>query len=456
MSLGLGSSGFSQGAADYWATTRGQYTAVTPPSAFSYDKTIFPFTFWRGADGYINTDFNRGVICLTPDIMPWITINTYYVDGTSGSDANSGLTWALAKATINAAITAANTAAVPYIINIRGGTYYRTSGFNGVVPTQPCAFIGHGRVLTGTFDNLSYTLTSGTTYQVTRSNVKRVVQTDVIDSDGSYLELTRQNSLVNCQATPGSWYTDNVTTYVNRSDGATVTTANTRVYLTASVTLEMSTGGNMYMKNITIEGGTNGAIRLQNSATNNFCAEDCTFAYPTFAAFTNAVTILNVRSASFIRCVARGGQSDGFNSHLQTGVQAFVYTQDCLAVTNGYPASQDLVSGGTISCNGFTTHDGGKWIGLRCSARHNYGANIIPVHAGTQMWLMDTLSADSYGDVVNGGPTPPTDFETDQSTPSLFLDHCCGNSPTSLLALSGTLAYRGGVFSGAKTNAATY
>ncbi|MCC6827738.1 MAG: hypothetical protein IT550_05870 [Novosphingobium sp.] len=98
---------------------------IVKPAGFTLAGTLFPFDFWRDAGGRVRTNFDRRTWAPTPDATPWLTITTYYVDINKANDTADGLSWANAKKSINAAITAGNTAATPYVIYVRAGTYPR-------------------------------------------------------------------------------------------------------------------------------------------------------------------------------------------------------------------------------------------------------------------------------------------------------------------------------------------
>lgn len=427
---------------------------IAKPAGFTLARTVFPFDFWRDATGRVRTNFDRKTWAPTPDTTPWATITTYYVDINKANDSADGLSWANAKKSINAAITAGNTAATPYIIYVRAGTYPRAQSPQGsagtVVPSQPCALIAvGGRVVTGMFDTLSWTLDTGTTYKATRSNTKRVIDLTVTNQWGLGSDYTWAVDLATCRATPGTWFTDNTTVYVNRLDGAAVTDSNARAMISVSSSaggIKMSTGGHMYVAGFDCQGGL--PAYIAGGAAYRFVAEDCTFRYSSgddgivvigTSSPKNGISVLNVEGAAFIRCDASGNQSDGFNAHLSSGVNPFMFTMDCTGYNNG--------RAGAFSCNAFTTHDGNKAIDLRGIAADNAGGQIAIVHAGTQMWCIDTMATASRGDQVLGGPVPPSDFLVDQSTPELFLENCvAGSSQYSLNANYGKIWKRGGHF----------
>jgi len=394
-------------------------------------------------------------------VTPWQTTTSYYVDITRPNDTGDGLGWATAKQSINAAVAAGNAGATPFIVYVRAGLYPRgqspTGSGGSVVPNKACAFIAvGGRVETGHFDALGWTLDQGTTYKASRASARRAQRIDTIDQDGLYPDYQWVADVATCRATPGSWYTDNTTVYVNRADGAAVTDANTRIMLliTGGPVLAMSTGGNMYVSGFDLQGGM--PAQLQGASAYRFIAEDCSFRYGAgndgtigglSAAPRNGVSVLNLLGAAFIRCDASANQADGFNSHIQSGVQAFVFTMDCTGFNNGRP--------GATSCNFITTHDGGRWIDLRGVGARNAGGQAAIVNDGTMMWCIDTFCYASRGDQIFGGSVPPSDFLVDQQEGAggskMFLENCAaGGSQYALNARFGSIYVRGGKFGSAR------
>ena len=344
-------------------------TPVTRPTGLATNfATYANFDIWRDAAGNVQHNFDRKAWCPTPDVTPWVTQNTYYVDGTSGADANSGLTWALAKKSISAAITAGNTAAIPYVVYVRAGIYRRNGTalcWSSTTPSQACAFIAvGGRVVSSVSDTLTWSLNSGTTYQVARSNATRVYDLAVKTTFGDYNEVTKVTLLATCQATPGTWFTDGTTLYVNRIDGAVVSDTNTRVFLTAVGGALGTTSGNMYVSGFDFEGGNQYAMRPTNNNTGISVFENCSFKYVADAGAYNGFSVLGTAATACINCVASQNPADGFNAHILS-VMPFMLTINCVGRANGKT--------GSTSNNGLTTHDGGSALDINGTYYSNYG-----------------------------------------------------------------------------------
>ena len=351
----------------------------------------------------------RAVVGRTPKsyvpLDPRVEATQYYVDITNGNDANTGLSWAQAFKSIWKATTAGNTAAVPYAVNIAAGRYNRNNAFSNagptVIPTQSCVFraVG-GRVECYVGSDLTWSLNSGTTYQATRSNAKRVLDWVNVDDKNDYFEHSLAASLAACQATPGTWYTDNVTVYVNRIDGAAVTNANTACLLTTIEGIKFTSSGSMHLYGISQIGGTNGALDLINNVNGKFYAEDCEFSYSTHGALADNVRGLDCGLVVMNHCVSKRGQKDGFNYHTNAGSVPQSIHFDCMAYENGTVTA-------STSNNGATAHDAGLHVDFNGRYFNNYGGDFAHANVGTLAVGVCVHTFGSYGDVARGGVAIP-------------------------------------------------
>ncbi len=365
---------------------------------------------------------------------PRVESTQYYVDVTNGSDANAGTSWALAFKSIWKATTAGNTAAVPYAVNVAAGRYSRVNNFaNGsatVIPTQSCVFraIG-GQVECHVGGPLTWALDSGTTYSSSRSNIKRVIDWSNVDENNDYLELTLAASLAACRSTPSTWWTDNVTVYVNRADGAVVSDANTSAMLTNVDGIEFTTSGSMHLYGISQIGGVNGAIRLQNNVNGRFYAEDCRFSHSTNGTASDNVTSLDVGLVVMNRCVSSKGQKDGFNYHTKSASVPQAIHFDCMGYENGTVAT-------STSNNGATIHDAGLLVDFNGRYFKNYGGDVAIANANTLAVAVCTQTYGSYGDISRGGvANAGTGFHAIDFA-SIYKFDCVGNGQ---ITSSGTI-----------------
>jgi hypothetical protein len=248
-------------------------------------------------------------------------------------------------------------------------------------------------------DSHTWTLESGTTYQVTRSNAKRVFQTDTFDADGDFYEATLAVSLAACRATPGSWYTDGTTTYLNRTDGVQPTASNSMVILQAVNSIRATTTGNMHMYGITQYGGNNGCIKISGNTTGKFYAEDCVFKYSATSTYVDGVQSLDYALCVFSRCVAAKNQKDGFNFHTANSVIPVAVLFDCFGYGNGTATA-------STSNNGATIHDGGLLVDLNGRYWGNVGGDFAHADTGTLAVGICTAALGGVSDVERGGETP--------------------------------------------------
>lgn len=383
----------------------GSTVASRPTAMASAIASIFPASAFVGP-GVATTDFDWRIVAPNKAFR---TANIYYVDVTGGSDAAAGTSWATAFKSIWKATTAGNTSAAPFVVYIAAGEYERSNAFcnagSAVIPTQECAYIAvGGRVIAGTWGALTWTLTGGTTYQVSRTNVRRVLDWLNKDEHGDFVELPKVADLATCQATPGSWYTDGTIAYVNRADGAAVTTANTKALLQAVDGFVMTTTGNMYLEGIDQLGGNQGGYWVKGNATGIAVTKDCSFKFSSAATPIDGVQVLDVKGYIGINTTAAKNGKDGFNFHKSGVTYPYCITVGCIGRNNG--------DGNTSSNNGLTLHDGCKGIDIGGKYYGNRGGNIAITNAGTELWAVGTSCWGSLGDIgTPGGATPPCDYQ---------------------------------------------
>jgi len=349
----------------------------------------------------------------------------YYVDVVNGVDANNGSTWALAFKSIYKATQAGNAAAVPYTVNIAAGWYPRANGFSnngaGVTPTQSCVFRGiGGQVICHTGNALTWVLDSGTTYSTARSNTKRVLDLAAFDADGDYNELTLAASLAACRAAPGTWYSDGTTLYVNRTDGAVVSDANTLALLTTISGIIGTNSGNMHLFNITQMGGSSGCFQIQNNTTGKTYAENCKFNFSTSSTYIDNVVGLDSALVVMNKCVAAKSQKDGFNYHNGGSVAPKAVHIDCLGYGNGVVTTSN-------SNNGTTIHDAGVLLDLNGRYFKNYGGDYAHANASTIAVGVCTQTYGSYGDLDRpSGITRPGSGFVALSGSTIYKYDCVG------------------------------
>jgi hypothetical protein len=388
---------------------------VSLESGFDWPYETYPVTFgWNGTSFTCDLD--------PEDYAAAALAGTqYYVDVDTGSDVADGLTSETPVKSIHRAITLGNATAAPFRVAVAAGSYPRENGFTAtgaLVPaTQSCAIIGTGLVECWTGSVLTWPgspdATHTSTYKVARSAVARVINLTTDDANGDYDELTKVADAATCNSTPNSWAQVAGDLYVHRTDEEAPTTANTRVLLLSTANLQTgATSKDIFVSGIDFQGGAGGAVSVQVAATLNAMFVNCT------GKFAGAVGV-NVNGFAFNNftglaalknCVGACNENDGISGHLSSG-EYYMLTIDCIGRNNGRNSA--------LSCNGLTIHGNVRGIDVNGEYCENYGANVIPVNT-SQMFCLGTYAHDSYGDVVHGGSTVPTDYQT-QNTAELWL-----------------------------------
>ncbi|MBN8190475.1 hypothetical protein JF540_28020, partial [Salipiger thiooxidans] len=404
---------------------------LAAPAGFNWDNELMPLVV-SVVNGVYRVIANPRELV---DPRIW-TGPVIHVDIATGSDANSGIgeyfgDFSAAKLTIHAAYTAGNALGVPYRVVVMAGLYAESSfTSNGnVEPTQPVALQAYGgrvKFRTGQW-SLTWTLDEGTTYTTTLSSTNRAFRTDVLTAEGLYTELTLAADLATCRATPGTWFKDGSTVYVNlgtapgASDVALIRSFHGARFLTHT--------DDFYMEGFDLEGGITGAFHADPEADRNIVCVDCTFRYSSPSNIANQQDAFRVRRTNglvaLFNCDASGGAKDGWNFHEDSYPQMYVLAVNCTGYLNGW--------NGAGSCNAFTTHDGviaaviggeygsnapdGTGTTVHCIEQtqtliigtYAYdedldgdgGAGAFKCSNDAQMWLWNTLASASGGSLTN-------------------------------------------------------
>lgn len=407
---------------------------VTRPTNGNFDTTTFakyfPFSAWRTVSGTVQTNFDWGK--WAPNSAFYASnAATYYVS-TTGNDSNTGASWAQAFLSINKAIAVGNAAAVPYLVYIAAGTYQFYFSFGdasgATVPSQSCAFIAKGGRVVSTMSvpdfQTTWGLDTGTTYKVTGSliggptKMQRVVALDLLDQYGDYTEWQYVATPALCRTTLGSWSVDGTTIYVNRSDGAACTTANTRMFYNSQNGPASTTSGNMYCEGIDFEGGNLAVMTCQSNVNGRMVFNNCSFKWSSnlTASSDNTVVAYNVDGVALINCTLARGQNDGLASHVQSAKTAFIIQINGCTHHMGSPYAKGI-GGVSTSCNAITTHDSGRSVSINSVMHHCAGGTSAHV-LGAQHWSVGDYCYSSAGDLAQGGSAPPSDWFSDQNTPT--------------------------------------
>lgn len=412
-----------------------RYVPVMPGS-LGWDTTNFPFSITSITD-LPGTLRSTAVVSVTPEgLFDAVSTArtapgaTFYVDVSTGNDANPGTIGSKVKS-IWKAIALANAAAVPTKIIVTGSTYFRTNnpwfnGGSGIQPTVDLALIADaGRVITGTFDppgTLSRDGTQVNCFVLTVSSVNRVCDMANLDRFGNYTDLKNVATAALCNAEPNSWTLVAGTLYIHRADQAGVTNANTRVFRPSTKTTQFLNPVNVYMGGTSpgdgwdLEGGSNNAAfdaspTSPGSTRHVIAVKDSTFRYGggTTDTGARAVAVDSWQGlAAFFNCRADGGWTDGFNFHNSNAASNMnVLTVNCSGYDNGRP--------GGVSCNGWTSHEDVKGIDVAGFYWGNHGGTVRSINT-SKTWLAGTAIKDDYGDLFSAsGSLPPTAVMVDDT-----------------------------------------
>jgi len=354
---------------------------------------------------------------------------TRFVDINRPDSSGNGLSWATAYRGIGQAISDASLSGISTRIFVRGGVYPRGFSFS---PSGPSVALGasitveavYGRVETGTFDNLNWSKTSGQTnvYQAARSQVNLVINPTVKNDDGSYVTLRNVSSIALCDSTPNSYFTDNVTLYVHEASSSPVNNLNTRALLNTR-NCSLVGNHNIYMSNIDIQGGMDGALRVSGGVDNTIVVDNCTFKYalgglPASPTPIDGAVVLGCKLFAAFDSEASRNSKDGFNLHIQGAVTPSMLTVRCKGFNNGQLTTTAL------SSNGITAHDGLKAIDIGGEWLGSVGTNAGHVNNGTQVWHFGSKAGVSMGDTYNGGAIDYGAFGVWSGSAQMWLDSC--------------------------------
>jgi hypothetical protein len=339
-----------------------KYGEIDLPSDF---RTL-PFGLYRKQEGYIqhNADFNQ-----------FKTGTTYYVNVTTGNDTTGDGTSGLPYKTIAKALTVISGGADGnYVIKVQSTRFNRdqTCPTNLTLTNKTVAIIpdtGVDRILMNNGQSgLSWTADGTGTWKATRSGVYTVYDLRKKDAYGVPYPLDFKPSLAECQATPNTWYSDNVTVWVHPSDNLVPNDNNFIIGLgTLLFTATLLGTSKLYFENCDLIGGNvTTLINFKGDATGatvvgEVWANNCKFVggankKPEITPQGNCITVENIKSTYFFNCLSAYGNLDGFNYHyvnvpLANRRDCLAFEYNCVSYKHGL---RDLGS----SNNATTAHEG--------------------------------------------------------------------------------------------------
>ncbi len=361
----------------------GGIQALTPPSGFDWTP---PVTIYPDGDSY-STNFNAAdwKVAATTDI--WVA--------TTGNDTTGTGSQAAPYATIKKALTEAALKADTAInIFVNAGVYTFNLNFSNTACDKDLNIIAvGGRVLsTNKFPLTSWTLDGTGTYRATRSGVQ-----DVRDArypvtwpngDQTPALLPLMADLATCQATPGSWYTNNVSVWVHLQDGRTPD-ANTNGdvgVLYGNAMMLMTHNRKWYIEGFDFESANTSLAKVQpagGSSVERLVMNDCTFRFQR-GATANSVQAHSLGLAILNNCRSFESEGDAFNySTVSSGTSPATKAVEinCRAYDCGRPST----NGGII--NGSTNHDSGRAVRVNGQWANAYGPVVADIGT-SQNWYV--------------------------------------------------------------------
>lgn len=418
----------------------GSYTPERPAS-FLWDTASWPYThtLTRLPDGRSIAVLNKRPRDFfdSKSAARTAPTTTYYVNGGSGqtiggitfgtgADANSGLTAALAKQTIQAALTALIATGSPGKIIVAEGDYNRGKTITSA-PTVDVALIAAGRVTAGQWDDLTFTI-SGTagTYTASVANAPLVVFPDLRTPDGHYVEGILVGSAALVDSTPGSFFITGSTLSVHHPLSVPCTSTNTRVFRSVSSGLALTTHVNVFIGGIDdasefhFQGGTNATINANitggsvPSTEKVLAIEGGSARYCATTGTGRGLSVNGWRGLTVHENFdGSANASDGLNYHNGADPSLFAAARSVqvleinpVAVNNGRSAQ--------TSCQSSTAHEDvvvathGGWF------ERGHGGTVRDINSA-QRWATGTLVVNDLGDKMFAGAVAPTAWETDSS-----------------------------------------
>lgn len=360
---------------------KGLTISYNQPTDFNLNNHLLLGTIYTDGKGKFGSSFDASVLKNSSG-------KTYYVSG-GGSNTNDGLSRTSPLADI---YTAMNKTDAGTIMIDGEYDYYRTSsGYMLGTFNKNLNFIGYnGRPKIISADILSFIKTDGYTnvYQATRSAVSRVINKNLKDDNGDYLEFKKVNSIAEVDSTPNSWYTASDVVYVNQNNSVV---NDKDIACLLSVDLFYSVGDyDLYLENIEIVGGKRN-IRLETTQ-GSLVLKDVKGSY-SVQSNGNGLELVGGRYCISQNVEFSKQMMDGFNYHKgANGELPYFVEIDCIARDNGF----EMGTAGSKSNNGSTAHDGIKGIRLNGLYARNDGGNLADVNAGTQTWNLGSVAFGSY------------------------------------------------------------
>jgi hypothetical protein len=401
------------------------------PSGFDFDPEL---AIYMGASGFVVPAFNIDAFALTES-------NVYYVDPVSGNDTTGTGTSSAPYQSLKKAIHGKGDVTVW----AKPGLYDRTLGWKTATATGRVTvrrWGDSGQIISSAHHaGLSWSLSTGSTYQATIVTAGSVADFTNTDDFGFAKRLTLRTSIANVDANPGSYYVNGTTVYVRTFDSRSPDSS-LRVYAAeANGDYRLDTGY-LWMEHCHFHGGTPplSVASLTSGTSQRIYLKDCAALYS--AENYDGLKNLGGGIAYMVRPIVAQNGRDGINhGKSPSGPARSTLEIDATCVNNGYS--------GTGIDNGSTAHDGCRTIRVGGYYYGNEGRNVQDV-VGCLTWCLGSYASTSRGSGSSNGNFASG---TDTDTSKMWLDTCTSAGSTNDTdASAGSTIYKRD-FSGAGTAA---
>lgn len=396
----------------------GGLTSATKPVLYRPDGFTFDPGFVIYGDGSTSFSFDA--------LYTGLSVTDYYVS-TGGNDSNNGLSVDLPKKGIDAAMSAAASAATPWVrINIASGDYGFGDypGSSGVAGKNVILKVTSGTVRTGPFSKgsaLTWTLSSGTCYSATRSNTVGVRDYASLNAFGDPRKYALAANLAACQATAYTYFVSGSTVYVNNGVGqpgadifVMVGVSNTTFSSDYTWIIDGGVSGK-----IEFLGGSTGCLRCTGGGSNQklYCRN-------TWFRFSSANNNLYGYGVPFILLQGGGGSgsyADILNYHAESGRIPNVVE---IGVTC-YDAGAEVTGVGTNNCS--SAHDGVQIIRILGDYDTADGPVVADVSDGTKSW---NILCDARNSIKGDDGSTDASWLCSTGTAVMWVDRCTFGGPS--------------------------
>lgn len=341
------------------------------------DYTFRPFKIFE-LNGRFYPD--KSVKDLVKDKMS--KMKPYYLNYTTGLDANDGLTAATAVKTLAYALSIG-----AQLIYLADGDIIKNDGFGGInnltYGNKDIFLVSKGRTkVINSIASLSFALDTGTTYvaDISSATVPNVVDFKFVNEYGFPLALLKKGTLAEVNATGNTYFITGTSLYVNLKDNRVPDTQVHALKITTDNYFSSQGSEYIYCENISFIGG-NAAFTLRGASTTgsniNGLFNNCYYMYANQNGYQTTTTGGMTWSEN---CISFDNGRDGFNYSQNTMTTAKMIEVNCTAFNNGVHTS-DLTS----ALNGSSVHN--KFTALRVNGKYfrNVGPNVIDVNGALSL-----------------------------------------------------------------------